>query len=249
MPQVRCTQCGAVNDTGAPDYPFCVGCQDNLAKCGFCQWFDDRLVACTQPAVAGLFDVGPEATPPCEHHTFQLSRIVQRRGVWAAVILGFAAALFTLGYALLQLREVTPPTPAPRPTLTLRLETDQRPATVGVPRAVVCDVYNLSKLAAKEVRLLISNEFFRDFEMRILAEGSHQWVEERGSRVLHISGLAPGERKTIPLELIPRRAGHFELVVKLESDRYDGWVPLPITVTAPDSARHNAGGRAGERSR
>ena len=44
MPQVRCPQCGAVNATGAPDYPFCVGCQDNLAKCGYCRWFDPELV-------------------------------------------------------------------------------------------------------------------------------------------------------------------------------------------------------------
>jgi len=236
LPQVRCTQCGAVNDTGAADYPFCMGCQDNLAKCGFCQWFDDRLVACTQPAVAGLFDVGPEATPPCVHHAFRPSRVVRRRRPWAVLALGFAAALFTLGYALFQLREVKPPEPAPRPTLTLWLETDQRPAIVGVARKVVCDVYNLSKVPAQEVALRVDNEFFRDFEMRTPAGAPYRWVEEHGARVLRLSSLDPGERKTVLMELIPRRAGEYQLVVKLESDRnlYHGWLPLPITVTAAE---------------
>jgi len=228
-----------------------MGCQDNLAKCGSCQWLDDRLVACTQPAVAGLFDVGPETTPPCVHHTFRPSQVVRKRRPWAAVILGFAAALFTLGYALLQLREVRPPTPAPRPTLTLWLETDQRPATVGVARTVVCDVYNLSKVPAQEVALLVDNEFFRDFEMRASAEVPYHWVEEHGARVLRLSSLDPGERKTVPIELIPKRAGEYQLVVKLESDRnlYHGWLPLPITVAPAESARAKAGGQAAERSR
>ncbi len=219
MPQIRCTQCGAVNDTGAADYPFCVGCQDNLAKCGACQWFDDQLAACTQPGVAGLFDVSAEATPPCQYHIFRPSLTMRSRRVWMVVALGFAAALFTLTYAVVELRKPIPPQPAPQPVVKLELETSGRPIAVGAPRTIVCDAHNASQLLAKDVRLLISKDFFRNFDMVEAPGVSSGWREEHGALVFRVPALAPGEHKIALLEIAAKKAGEFQLVVKVESDR------------------------------
>ncbi len=217
MPQVRCTRCGAINDTEAPDFPFCVGCQDNLAKCGACQWFDDQQLSCTQSAVAGLFEVGPEATPPCSYHTFRRSHEVRSKAPWIWIAVGLAATLFTLVLALWQLREVSPPTPAPRPVLRLELAVDAGSAEVGVPRTLAWEVRNVSPVAAKEVRLLIDKESLQNFEVRGQPQGPGRWLEERGWWALELGPLGGGERQTGKLELIPKQTGEHQLVVKLES--------------------------------
>jgi len=219
LPQIRCTQCGAVNDTGAADHPFCVGCQDNLAKCGSCQWFDDQLAACTQPGVAGLFDVSAEATPPCQYHTFRPSLTVRSRTVWAVVALGFAAAVFTLAYALLELHKPIPPRPAPHPVVKLELDTDERAIPVGARRTIRCDLHNVSQLSAKDVRLLIRKDFFRNFDMPEAKGKPHGWREEHGALVFRVPELAPGEHKIVALEVAAKKAGEFQLVVTVESNR------------------------------
>jgi len=237
LPQIRCTQCGAVNDTGAPDYPFCVGCQDNLAKCGACDWFDDQLAACTQPGVAGLFDVSAEATPPCQYHTFRPSLTVRSRSVWVVVALGFAAALFTLAYSLVELRKPIPPQPTPRPEVKLELETSARPLPVGAPRTIVCDVHNVSQVLAKDVRLLISEGFSGNFDMVEAPGEPSAWRQERGTLVFRVPELAPGEHKLALLEVVPKKAGEFQLVVEVKSDQtgYHGRSPVLIRVMAAEA--------------
>ena len=101
MPQVSCPQCGAVNSTGAPDYPFCMGCQDNLAKCGYCRWFEGDPPVCTNREVAGVFEVAADATPPCHQHTPKDSLVSPGRSMWAVVVVGLVAAL-VLVYSIYQ---------------------------------------------------------------------------------------------------------------------------------------------------
>jgi hypothetical protein len=85
LPQVICPQCGRANDTRAPEYPFCLGCQDNLAKCGYCRWFDAATGLCTHPIVSGLFEVSESATPPCVYHD-PSDRVLARRALLKLVL-------------------------------------------------------------------------------------------------------------------------------------------------------------------
>ena len=126
MPQVRCQQCGAVNDTRALDYPFCSGCQDNLAKCGYCQWFDDGQELCGNPAVAGEFEVSREATPPCSYHTPRRQLRAREGRIGLLTAAGLAAAFFVLGYAMFRLTEAPKPVAAPPANLKLAVEADYR---------------------------------------------------------------------------------------------------------------------------
>ncbi len=189
---------------------------------------------CTHPEVAGLFEVGPEATPPCSFHCFRSSHVVRSRGLWLWIAVGAAAAVFTMALALWQLREMSPPPPAPRPTLRLELTVDDRPAEVGAARAVAWEVRNVSAVTAKEVRLLIDKESLRDFEIRAPARGPGRWVEDRGRWALDLPDLAGGESAAGTLELIPKRLGEYQLVVKLESgpNLYHGQSATRIVVGA-----------------
>ena len=234
VPKVRCQQCGAINETRAPDYPFCVGCQNNLAKCGYCRWFNDEAAVCTKAEVAGMFEVSEDATPPCGYHSPRESVVVRQRPRPALVAVGLAAALFALGYALVWLLWMPTPTAAPQAELELAIEADYRAAVLQEPYTVTALIYNPSDVVADGVRLEIRKDSLERFELRSVRP-EPTWCTESGQwRVLVYAGMHPRERRRIALDLIPLEAGSYHLVVALRSGEstYHGMADLPITVEA-----------------
>ena len=233
MPLVRCPQCGALNDTRAPDYPFCVGCQDNLAKCGYCRWFDGRAGACTRLGSSSVFEVGEDVAPPCGHHAPRAILLAKREGRWHLVIaLGLVAAVFALAYGVIRLLQ-----PGPEPTgvsgeLQLMVEADYRGAVAGRPYLVMAQIYNASDRIIKGVRLEVGKDFLKELDLRRLTPEPDRVHESAQWRVFSYPEMHPRERRTIALELVPKRPGTFHLLARLTTDRgsYYGRADLPIRV-------------------
>ncbi|UCC67147.1 MAG: hypothetical protein JSV79_08345 [Armatimonadota bacterium] len=236
MPQVKCPRCGTINDTRAAGYPFCVGCQDNLARCGYCRWFDNETVICTQPLVADVFEVSEEATPPCGYHTARESIQVRRWGVHALVWVGLAAAVFALGFGLLELFRA-PPTAPPPPALELAVEADRGGAVVKGSYTAEVLIYNASDRVVEDIRLEIGKESLDTLYLSEVRPEPLLRGESGGWRVLAFPRLNPHERRRIALVLVPRKAGPQHLVVRLLSgeNAYHGQCDLPIMVAADEA--------------
>jgi len=231
LPQVKCPQCGAVNDTRAPGYPFCVGCRDNLAKCGYCRWFVKKRAACTHPVVAGVFEVSEAATPPCVYHAPAQDVLAGRPGVRSLVWVLVAAAVVALSYGVVRRMWPAPPVRV-APTLELAVESDYGGAVVGETYTVMAIVYNVSSVIAENVRLDVAEESLLHFyldEVRpepISRGAAGKW------RSLSYSFLSPHERRRIALELVPRKKGTWHIKVRLVSDDniFHGVADLPVKV-------------------
>lgn len=232
MPLVRCPQCGTINDTRAPDYPFCVGCQENLAKCGYCRWFDHEKVACTHPIVSGVFEVSENACPPCVYHTPDDRLLVRRRGVqvlvWALVVLGLVA----VGYGVLRMGPARPSVQRPEPRLGLEVEAYYAAAVVGQPFTVSAVMYNTGEATAENVRFEIAQTSLQRFFLRSVRPKPLEDKEVGVWRVLRYPPLGPRERREIAIELVPREKGTFHLMARLVSGEnvFHGVLDQPVIV-------------------
>lgn len=229
MPQIRCPKCGAVTDTRAADYPFCVSCQDNLAKCGFCRWFDARESACKHPVVAGIFTVGETATPPCVYHTPNERVLVKRRILRGLAWVLIAAVTLTIAYGLVRLRSAAPP---PAADLGVAIEADYMGAVVGQPYAVTAIIYNKTDIPVSGIRLEIAESSLADLQLLAVTPVPAA-AHKRGKwEMLSYASLGPNERQRVSVKVIPRRAGTVHLVVRLVSgdNLYHGLADLPIMV-------------------
>lgn len=226
------------NDTRAPDYPFCVGCQDNLAKCGYCQWFEGRAGVCANAAAAGKFDVGRDATPPCDEHTPRpaLRARLDRRLALLAVI-GLAAAMFALAYGFVKVMQ-GPPVRPPEAKLQLAVEADYRGATLGRAYTVTAEIYNTSGVAATDIRFEIAKESLEQFELQQVVPQPTGTTQSGEWRVLFYPQMAPLEQRRIALHLIPKAAGTFHLTLQVAStgNVEHGRADLPIRVKRPEGA-------------
>lgn len=230
MPRIICPNCGALTDTGAPDYPFCARCQDNLAKCGYCRWFDARMGTCTHPVVAGIFEVSHDATPPCVYHSPKDS-ILQRRALlgvltWVLVVL----VITILGYGVARL--LSRPDSLPAPELELSVEVDYTGAVVGEPHTVIAGIYNPSTMAVSGVRFEIASQSFEHFALKSTTPRPAK-IEERGVwTTLSYGSVGPRARQRISLELVPKTAGSQHLLVRLVSGEnvFHGMADVPIIV-------------------
>lgn len=246
LPQVRCPECGAINDTRAPDYPFCVGCQENLAKCGYCQWFDDGAAACTDAAVAGEFEVSQEAVPPCGYHTPRLALRAKREGrLGLIVVLGLAAAVFALGYGFFRLLQPVAPPPTPSGQLQLAVEADYRGAAVGAVYRVRAEIYNASDEVAGDVRFEISRDFLEQFVLQQVTPRPTGMAQSAQWQVMYYPEMHPREQRTMRLDLVPKKSGTFHLVLQVTSgsSAKHGMADLPIRVKSrpvPMSSRRSA---------
>ena len=250
MPQVRCAQCGALNSTTAADYPFCIGCQDNLAKCGYCRWFEAELEACTQRAVAGVFEATADATPPCDQHTPGALVLAPRRSVWPAVVVG-VIALLVLAYSLVQFRRPGEiPAERPQSELQLSVEADLRGAVVGKPYLVTAEIRNVTGDTISGIGLQLSEASLGHFRL-VRTRPRADAVEDVGEwEAYRYADLLPHETRRIVLDLIPTGAGRHHLAVRLVSRgsrEYHGMADFPIQV-APASLDGGSGRSAEERS-
>jgi hypothetical protein len=216
LPQVRCPQCGAFNVTSAPDYPFCTGCQDNLAKCGYCRWFDSGLGICTSPEVAGLFDAAPDATPPCDQHTPRETLLLPHRSIWPIAIVG-SLALMVLLYSLFQARQPSsiPPTATPE-GVRLAVVCDPK-AYVGRPFFATAELSNGTPRVVTSVWLQISRRSGESFRL-VSTVPRYDAKEETGEWMAYIyRDLQPGETRRVVMEFVPRHPGSRSLDVRLAS--------------------------------
>jgi len=233
LPQVICPQCGARNDTRAPDYPFCVGCQDNLVKCGYCRWFSPETGVCTHPVVAGIFHVNASATPPCVYHTPAERVLASRRLFQGLVWVLIAIVMGALVYGLIRLRG--PSAPPPAANLELEVQANYEGAVVGEPYRITAIADNRSSFAAGGVKLEISAGSLESFEL-LSVEPKPEGTENRGEwRILRLSELRPLERRQIVLDVMPRQAGNLHMVLRLVSGEnlFHGQLDLPVTVEPP----------------
>ncbi len=242
MPQVICPQCGTANDTRAPDYPFCVSCQDNLAKCGYCRWFERETAVCTHPVVAGIFEVSETATPPCVYHTPN-ERVLAKRPVvqgllW--IMVGVVTAGLVFGLARLR-----GPAPEPAARLELAVEADYGGAVVGEPYTVTAVIYNASDVPAGGIRFEIAGSSLEDFELLSAAPAPAMAVRHGNWQLLSYPALEPGERRRLALELRPLKAGTLHLLVRLVSgdNVYHGMADLPVIVQPAAGRKGNETGR------
>lgn len=235
MPQVLCPQCGAITDTRAADYPFCVGCQDNLAKCGYCRWFYGDVAACRHPIVGGMFSVGKDATPPCVYHTPNDRVVLKRRflrGLTWAVVVVVAAALI-LGLA--RLRTTAPPEIV---DLGVAIEADYQGAVVGQPYTVIAVIYNKSNIPAGEIQLEIAEASLDAFDLLAVTPAPATTHKHGMWETLTYASLGAREHRRISFTMIPREAGTAHLVVRLVSadNVYHGLADLPVMVEPAGSA-------------
>lgn len=245
MPQVTCPLCGAINDSRAPDYPFCVGCQDNLARCGYCRWFDADTAVCTHPIVAGIFDVTETATPPCVYHA-PIDRIVGKRRVlrglaWVTV----GAVLAVLIFGLLRLRTTAPP---PAAELGVAIEADYMGAVVGQPYTVTAVIYNKSDVPVGGIRLEITESSLDDFQLLAVTPEPAAAHKHGKWEMLSYAALGARERRRVSVKVIPRKAGTVHLVVRLVSadNVYHGMADLPVIVEPAGSQHALDGDREAE---
>ncbi len=237
MAQVRCPQCGAITDTHAPDYPFCIGCQDNLAKCGYCRWFDREAGACLNPSVAGLFDAAPDATPPCDQHTPGDFVLVRSRSRLPLAVLGIAVALVVLVFAILSAREPPPPTrTVPAEYVHLGVDSNYH-GVVGVPHDVAIMMQNPADHAVSGIRLQLSRDSLRHFTLESV--DPKEDARERGDDWLTLiyPPLEAHDTKYIHLKLIPHGPGEFRVEVRLASseNEFHGRVETLIIVSRAEA--------------
>lgn len=248
MPQIICPQCGTVNDSRAADYPFCVECQNNLAKCGYCRWFDPATAVCVHPVVAGVFEVSEAATPPCIYHTPNEQVLVRRRGMHLLVGILFVLVVGALIYGIMRMEEPQGVEPGPAISrLDLAIEADYKGAVVEKPYAVTALIYNTSNVSSEGVRLEIARASLEDFDL-VEAVPKPLGQTERGLwEILYYPALNVGEHVAINLNLLPNKAGTAHLTVRLVSGNnvYHGMTDLPIVVAeAPGTGIPGAeGGR------
>lgn len=250
MPQVRCPQCGAINGTGAPDYPFCIGCQDNLAKCGYCRWFDPELVVCTSAVVAGVFDVAADATPPCDQHAPRESILTPGRSIWPVIIVGLVA-LLVLVYSVYQFRRPeTIPAEGPEKSLKLGVEVSVPDAVIGRRYPVLIELTNVSGETIGGIRLQISKESLVRFNLDKTngMQPRPSAREDAGEWFSYVyPDMAPKEQRRITLNLVPNRPGIHRFAVRLVSRgaTYHGLMRFPVrVVAAPAGGDDGQGGRA-----
>ena len=241
LPQVMCPQCGAKNDTRAADYPFCVGCQDNLAKCGYCRWFDLDTGTCSHPVVAGIFEVSESATPPCVYHAPNERVVVSRRLGQLLIWVAMAAVVALIGFGVARLRG--PPGPPPIPKLELAIEADYEGAVVGEPFTVTALIYNTSDLWAASVRFEIAGRSLDQFELVSVTPRPTAAARRGRWEMLSYPPLDPGGRQRIDLHLIPKKAGTLHLTVRLVSgdNLYHGMADLPVIVEPPPGEAEGEG--------
>lgn len=247
MPQVRCPQCGALNSTTDLDYPFCLGCQDNLAKCGYCSWFEAELGVCTNPEVAGFFDATADATPPCDQHTPGELVLAPRGSFWPALLIGVIAAL-ALAYSLLQFRQPSEILPQrPQDDLRMAVEADFRAAVVGRPYVITAELRNTAAYTIGGIRLQISKDSLRYFRL-VGTLPRADAVEEMGEWKAYVYGdMRPHETRRIVMELIPKHPGSHHLAVRLVSRgsrEYHGMADFPVRVAAQSEPAPAGEGKA-----
>jgi hypothetical protein len=233
LPQVRCPECGALNDTRAPDYPFCVGCQDNLAKCGYCYWFDEQAGVCMHSAVGDAFEVSAAATPPCSYHAPRVALRVRREGRPALLlVVGVTAALFALAYGSFKLLGPGTSSGPPPGNLQLSVEAGYENAIVGQPYLVTAEVYNISDVVVRNVRFEIAKASLAQLQLRTVRPQPMKVDQSRKWQVLVYPDMNPRQRRTITLELVPKKAGAQHLVLQLTSGpgAYHGMTDLPVLV-------------------
>ncbi len=244
MPQVTCPQCGAVNGTNTPDYPFCLGCQDNLKKCGYCRWFDPEPAVCTNHEVAGVFDVSGDATPPCDRHTPVDALLVANRSLWAVLLMCLVAVL-VLAYAVYQFTQpIGRSLDARHALLQLHVAGGGQRAVVGHPFRTQVEIRNAGSETVGGIRFQISKEsvpvFFR---LASILPKEAAWEEAGQWTSYTYPDVAPHEQITIVLELVPRQPGDHPVSVRLLSrgSTFQGARQLPVRVAeAPD--QKEAGG-------
>ena len=243
MPLVKCRQCGAINDAKSPSYPFCVGCEDNLAKCGDCRWFNHEAGICTEPDVAGVFDVDENAAPPCGRHVPRDAVMVKHKRQGVLLGIGIAAAAFALLYGIVHLVVVTS-SDQPPGRLELTVEADYRGAQVGVPYTITAQIYNPSNVRATDVQLKLSNDFLARFDLREVLPAPTRWADGGAWRVLVYPEISSLERKTVALHLVPKAAGTFNFAARLDSAQcqYHGMASLPVAVSQATAGGAEAGG-------
>ena len=231
MPQVICPRCGALNDTRAADYPFCLGCQDNLAKCGYCRWFDAVTGLCTHPIVSGIFEVSESATPPCVYHDPGDRLLVRRRlvriAVWAAAAAAVAILLF--GLVRLNVRGAALPEQA---DLGLVVEADYEGAVAGEPYTVTAAVSNRSSAPVAGVRFEISKRTLEVFDLLAVQPPAGAVIDRGKWRVVSYPTLHPGETRRIVMTLRPKKTGTLHVIVRLVSggNIFHGLADLPVIV-------------------
>jgi len=247
LPQVICPLCGAITDSRAADYPFCVGCQDNLAKCGYCRWYSPATAVCTHPVVAGVFEVSETATPPCVYHTPNERVVVRRRllewMVWALVGL----VLVSLVLGVVRLRE--PEARVPRTAkLELVVEATYEGAVVGRPDAVTAVISNTSALRADDVRFEIAKRSLEEFELVSVSPRPTERKEQGMWEVFGFPPMRPLEQRRIVLEVAPKKAGTLHLQVRLVSDGnvFHGMADLPVIAEEARGGKRPARGRRAE---
>lgn len=241
MPQVLCPQCGAMTDTRAADYPFCVGCQDNLAKCGYCQWFDADTSVCTHPVVAGIFEVGETATPPCVYHSPNDRVVLKRRVLRGLAWVMVGAVVAVLIFGLVRLRATAPP---PVVELRVAIEADYMGAVVGQPYKVTAVIYNKSDELAEGIRLEIAEGSLEDFQLLAVTPEPAAAHKHGKWETLSYATLGAKEQRRVSVRVIPRKVGTVHLVVRLVSadNVYHGLADLPVIVE-PAGSEEATGGR------
>lgn len=229
MPQVCCPQCSAITDTRAADYPFCAGCQDNLAKCGYCRWYSATTVVCTHPVVAGIFEVSETATPPCVYHMPNERVVVRRRLLEYLVLMLVGLVVLSLVWGLVRLREPEAKSPTSA-KLELAVEATYEGAVVGKPDRVTAVITNPSAVRADHVRFEIDKKSLEEFAL-VSVKPAPLRQEEKGMWVVfQLPPMKPHEVRRINLEVAPKKAGTLHLRVRLVSGEnlYHGMHDIPV---------------------
>jgi hypothetical protein len=208
-----------------------VGCQDNLAKCGYCRWFDAATRLCTHPIVSGLFEVSESATPPCVYHDPSV-RVLARRPLLKLVLVATgmaAAAMLLFGLFKLGLRGPAIPEQA---DLGLLVEADYEGAVVGKPYTVTAVVYNTSPAPVTGVRFEIAKRSLEVFDLLSVKPATGGAMEHGKWRSISYPALRPGERRRIRMTLRPKMAGTLHVMVRLVSggNVFHGLADLPVIV-------------------
>lgn len=165
-------------------------------------------------------------------------------------VVGLTAAVFALGYAITRALAPAAEPPGPPAELQWDVAADYRQAVAGEPYTVMAQFYNRSDQTIEKVRFEIDRKFLEEFDLRSVRPGPSGRDQSQHWQGLSYPDMHPRERRTIALELVPRSAGTFHLIVRLISGDhvYHGMADLPIVVAERgESAGSRSGGSEKEK--
>jgi len=223
MAAVRCPKCGTLNPDAHRRGVRCSACRESFGKCRYCQFYDSRIVDCTninRPEHERIIDA--DEVMNCPEFASVLAPHQPRRA-WYAVGRTFAiATVLTLAAALAAIHFVRGPKRVP---LLLPVH-----VSISAPETVMQDegldvaatVFNPTDRPAQGVEILITGKGMAGLTCQYVRP-PEAFLEAGPRSVSATFGEVPaGEQTSILFHFLTKRTGEVSLVASITVANHSG---------------------------